>query len=152
MQTFLPLADFSETAKVLDRQRLGKQRVECYQILETLAGISTTHTWRNHPAVWMWKGSELVLFRYALTICHEWTSRGYNDATAARISTLVEDALRLKIWNPRRNGQQPYWLGAEGFHLSHRSNLISKDPEHYQKYWPEVPPGLPYIWPPYRGE
>jgi hypothetical protein len=29
MQTFLPYKSFSKTAKVLDRQRFGKQRAEC---------------------------------------------------------------------------------------------------------------------------
>ena len=38
MQTFLPYASFEESAKVLDRQRLGKQRVECLQIFNALAG------------------------------------------------------------------------------------------------------------------
>lgn len=33
MQTFLICSDFTENAKVLDNKRLGKQRVECLQIL-----------------------------------------------------------------------------------------------------------------------
>jgi hypothetical protein len=37
MQTFLPYPDFRESARVLDNKRLGKQRVECLQILQTLA-------------------------------------------------------------------------------------------------------------------
>lgn len=35
MTTFLPYADFTETAKVLDRARLGKQRVETLQIVQS---------------------------------------------------------------------------------------------------------------------
>lgn len=37
MQTFLPYPDFNESARVLDDKRLGKQRVECLQILNVLA-------------------------------------------------------------------------------------------------------------------
>ena len=33
MQTFLPFPDFQQSAAVLDRVRLGKQRVEALQIL-----------------------------------------------------------------------------------------------------------------------
>jgi hypothetical protein len=33
VQTFLPYADFAESARVLDRARLGKQRVEALQVL-----------------------------------------------------------------------------------------------------------------------
>ena len=54
MQTFITSIDFKLCARVLDRQRLGKQRVEVLQILQTLLGESTG--WRNHPCVRMWKG------------------------------------------------------------------------------------------------
>ena len=33
MQTFLPYPDFARSARCLDNRRLGKQRVESYQIL-----------------------------------------------------------------------------------------------------------------------
>jgi hypothetical protein len=36
MQTFLPYPDFAKSAAVLDNKRLGKQRVECLQILTAL--------------------------------------------------------------------------------------------------------------------
>lgn len=39
MQTFLPYPSAEQSAKVLDTQRLGKQRVECLQILATLCDI-----------------------------------------------------------------------------------------------------------------
>lgn len=54
MQTFLPVANFCESAKYLDKARLGKQRVEAMQILSTLSGAS--RGWINHPAVRMWRG------------------------------------------------------------------------------------------------
>lgn len=36
VQTFLPYEDFDKTASVLDRSRLGKQRVETLQLLKAL--------------------------------------------------------------------------------------------------------------------
>ena len=39
MQTFMPYPDYSESARCLDRQRLGKQRVEAFQILRSPEGI-----------------------------------------------------------------------------------------------------------------
>src|SRR5947208_1979490 len=36
MQTFLPYADFERSARVLDRKRLGKQRVETIQVVRAL--------------------------------------------------------------------------------------------------------------------
>jgi Pyrimidine dimer DNA glycosylase len=35
MHTFLPYPSFEETASILDYRRLGKQRVEGFQILKT---------------------------------------------------------------------------------------------------------------------
>lgn len=48
MQTFLPYSDFALCAKVLDNKRLGKQIVECRQIMQCLLGLR--EGWRNHPA------------------------------------------------------------------------------------------------------
>lgn len=70
MQTFLPYADFAKSAQVLDYRRLGKQRVECLQILNALTGKSTG--WVNHPVVRAWKGHELSLCCYGLRVCTEW--------------------------------------------------------------------------------
>jgi hypothetical protein len=39
MQTFMPYSDFEKTARCLDNKRLGKQRVEAWQILNTLNKI-----------------------------------------------------------------------------------------------------------------
>jgi hypothetical protein len=49
VQTFLPYADFRRSAEVLDPKRLGKQRVECLQVLRGLT--VPTYGWRHHPAV-----------------------------------------------------------------------------------------------------
>jgi hypothetical protein len=56
MQTFLPYYSFEESAKCLDYRRLGKQRVEVYQIINILEGKNKTNGWVNHPAVKMWIG------------------------------------------------------------------------------------------------
>ena len=36
MQTFLPYSNFYKSAKVLDQKRLGKQRVEVLQLLNSI--------------------------------------------------------------------------------------------------------------------
>jgi len=53
MQTFLPYADFKRSAQVLDYRRLGKQRVETWQLIRAING--ETRGWRNHPAAVMWR-------------------------------------------------------------------------------------------------
>ena len=130
MQTFLPLPDFKETAKVLDRARLGKQRVEAWQILRALNGES--RGWANHPAVRMWAGYEGALCEYGRVVCFEWRERGYVDNMYDRF--------------PNMPIILPSWLGDSRLHTSHQSNLIRKYPEHYKEHFPDVEDNIPYYW------
>lgn len=132
MQTFLPYSDFIQTSKCLDWRRLGKQRVEANQILNILEGKTKSNAWRNHPAVKMWKGYEESLKLYRNIMIKEWIFRGYNNT--------------MPILNVD-NIVNPYWLGDEKFHASHRSNLIRKDYQYYSKFGWNENDSLPYIWP-----
>lgn len=138
MQTFLPYPSFLQTARCLDRQRLGKQRIEAVQILHTLK--YRKGGWKNHPAVKMWDGYRAALGMYALTICQEWLNRGYVDN---QIPVIMELAGK----NHHEVRKLPPWLGKERFHRSHQSNLVRKFPEHYRRYFPNVPDNLQYEWP-----
>ena len=64
MQTFLPYADFKQSAQCLDMKRLGKQRVEALQIHNIVSGKRTSGGWMNHPAVAMWQGHAEALADY----------------------------------------------------------------------------------------
>ena len=133
MQTFLPYADFERSARVLDLKRLGKQRVECLQVLRGLTVPG--YGWRHHPAVLMWKGHEEALGRYSLTCCEVWTGLGHADTCAATMGT---DLLEAGVDSVRSQdelaaaGDLPPWLGDPAFHLSHRSALVRKDARQYQ--------------------
>jgi hypothetical protein len=139
MQTFLPYEDFAETASVLDRQRLGKQRVETLQIMQTLAGISRGKGWINHPATKMWKGHEATLLRYQIAICSEWKSRGYKD-TCLEKTFDAYDHIDVE-------SSSPEWLGSEDIHASHRSNLLRKNFQYYSAFGWTEPDNLEYVWP-----
>ena len=76
MVTFLPYEDFVQSARVLDNQRLGKQRVEAMQIIRVILN-PTSAAWGNHPAVRMWRGSVHTLVDYYNTVCMEWVLRGF---------------------------------------------------------------------------
>jgi hypothetical protein len=148
VQTFLPYADFARSALALDHKRLGKQRVETIQVVRALT--RPDYGWGNHPAVLMWKGHEEALGRYGLACCEAWTELGFGDTCAA---TIVADLGAAGVPSPRSQeelaeaGALPAWLGDEALHLSHRSALVRKDPEHYRALFPDVPDDLPYVWP-----
>jgi Pyrimidine dimer DNA glycosylase len=141
MQTFLPYADFKQSAKVLDRQRLGKQRVEVYQLLNSITKLKAGEKykgWTNHPCRKMWHNHTNALVKYGVTICEEWISRGYKDTMKEKITGY---------YNNEEPVEYPKFVGNEAFHTSHRSKLIQKKPEHYEKLFPNTPNNLEYIWP-----
>ena len=148
MQTFLPYADFERSARVLDTRRLGKQRVECIQVVRGLT--RSDYGWRHHPAVLMWKGFEEALGRYAFTCCEVWTERGFADTCAATVAADLRTAGVSTVRTQQElaaAGALPPWLGDEEFHRSHRSSLLRKDPAYYGPHFEDVPDDLEYVWP-----
>lgn len=146
MQTFLPLADFTATAHVLDDRRLGKQRVEVLQILRALYRVP--YGWKNHPAVLMWRGYERALVCYGLVICREWCSRGHADSCAAKILTELQQVTGQPLDEHELCASLtlPPWFGDERLHASHRAALLRKDPDWYGSRFSEELE-LPYYWP-----
>jgi hypothetical protein len=147
VQTFLPYPSFINSARCLDVRRLGKQRLECRQILSTL-GRQVTHGtirpreptagWENHPAVKMWRGYEDSLALYFTIVVQEWERRGYvNNMEVLN----TDDCKAFLVPSP------PPWFGDSAFHASHRSNLLRKDPQHYGRFGWKENPDLPYVWP-----
>lgn len=151
MQTFLPFASYSDSVATLDRDRLGKQRVETYQILLQLLCVEVVswedRRWKPRPAKWhhpvmnMWAGSERQLLEYQRATCNEWTSRGYRDTCLEKSEWILNQV------QPVSSLVVPGWIGDKHFHLSHQSNLLRKDEEHYRKFFPDTPVDLPYVWP-----
>jgi len=131
MQTFLPVPNFSQTAKILDYKRLGKQRVEAFTILKVLN--NKTIGWINHPIVKMWTNYKESLTLYMNTCIIEWINRGYkNNMEIIQISNKII---------------MPKWLGDERLHSSHRANLLRKDFNYYSQFnWSEQPSNK-YFWP-----
>lgn len=147
MQTFLPYENFYYSAIHLDRQRLGKQRVEGMQILKILLGLAKVNkhgniAWRNHTVVRMWEGYEKHLIDYTLTIIQEWKDRGYIDNLFDYVFSM------RKLLNGKY--QYPHFLGNKKFHLSHRRALLSKDYEYYKYYW-KLKPIQQYYYPQKEG-
>ena len=136
MQTFLPFPDFTKSAACLDTRRLGKQRVEAWQILQTLQGKSTS--WQRHPAVLMWGGHEDALTLYGVLCCLEWRRRGYEDTMLERFNFDLDQEIQYL--------STPTWLGNPDFHRSHQSNLLWKFPEYYLPIFGYLPLE-PYVWP-----
>lgn len=138
MQTFLPYSDFQKSVEVLDYRRLGKQRVETFQVLNILLDRTDSKGWRNHPVTLMWRGYEEAMKLYQNITIQEWIKRGYKNT----MSYEIVDPAKLVF---------PSWLGNEDFHFSHRMKLAWKNWEFYYDKFSDVlnqPIDEPeYIWP-----
>lgn len=164
MQTFLPLPDFQESARVLDRVRLGRQRVEGLQILKALrqgefclydrvarkylygeslenvgsGKVVRVTPWFRHATTRMWYGHELALLLYTTAVCNEWIGRGYKDTCLGKT---------LEYTKHFNNTSMPDWFGDPRVHSSHRAALLAKNPKWYSQYgWAESPE-INYFWP-----
>lgn len=133
MQTFLPYPNVKKSLKVLDSRRLGKQRVEAYQILNIILDRTDKKGWVNHPAVKMWVGYSNALKIYYNGSLNEWIYRGYRN--------------NMKFEKIRGKTVFPFWFGDKKFHSAHRGNLIRKDRKFYSKFGWKDSPNLKYVWP-----
>jgi len=135
MQTFMTDANYALVSYQLDNKRLGKQRVEAYQILRALTGV--TIGWIHHPATKMWRGYESSLAEYGMQMCEEWISRGFKDTLHDKFIEY-HDSLPITL--------SPWWVDNHLLQLTHQSNLLSKDKNHYSQHF-DVANDLPYLWP-----
>lgn len=137
MQTFLPYPDFKKSVESLDDKRLGKQRVEAYQIISALTGRPRKDGkpykgWINHPCTIMWRNNVNALRLYYNDCIDEWVRRGFKN-------TMIYEPIRGTF-------KEPEWLGTDFFHSSHRANLLRKDFDFYSKQgWTENTEDL-YVW------
>jgi hypothetical protein len=141
VQTFLPYPSFVRSADVLDQPRLGKQRVETFQLLRALT--VPDYGWRHHPAAKMWRGHLPALVAYGLAMTDAWIAAGRADTVRPKILAFAPEVDGLR----QDDLDLPRWVGDEAFHLAHRSNLVRKDPAFYRPLFGDIPDDLPYLWP-----
>ncbi|MFA5385599.1 MAG: MSMEG_6728 family protein [Eubacteriales bacterium] len=144
MQTFLPYESFDQSARCLDSKRLGKQRVEAWQIYQALTVPG--YGWKNHPAVQMWRDRKYAILNYGIQICQEWIRRGFADKMIGRFVSKL-------LYEYQISTALPPWLGDLRFHAAHRAILLAKNYEWYKQFgWTEKPAvkingKWPYVWP-----
>src|SRR3954469_24915446 len=108
MQTFLPVADFADSARLLDSPRLGKQRVETLQVLRALE--LPDYGWASHPVVRMWRGRTPALVAYGLAMVRVWRDRGFADSTHTLIAEFAPDVVDVPQDELARAGLLPSWV------------------------------------------
>ena len=138
MQIFLPYSDMLKSLSCLDNKRLGKQRVETYQIISAITKRpkldgTPYKGWLNHPCTIMWKNYLPALKLYFNYSIYLWVNRGFNNTMKPEIISNQDVII-------------PPFIGNERFHSSHRANVLKKDQSFYSNYgWSENPQD-PYVW------
>ena len=137
MQTFLPYPDIKQSLNCLDNKRLGKQRVESYQIISAITGRKKKNGeeykgWVSHPCTVMWRKYLPYLKTYYNLSIDEWINRGFKN-------NMEKEVVNEEI-------VVPLWFGNQMFHNSHKSNLLRKDFEFYSKYEWSVNESDSYLW------
>ena len=138
MQTFLPYPDFKTSLESLDDKRLGKQRVETYQLIAGLEGRLTkkgkpyTKGRVNHPISQMFRDNIPALKQYLNVSIDVWVARGKNNIMEKEV--IDEEVV------------MPSWFGNEELHRSHRANLLRKNTNYYGAHGWTDDSTLPYRW------
>jgi hypothetical protein len=142
MQTWLPVADFTKSARVLRNKELGRQRVDAKMAINALLGPEQKSKWRFHPVCRMWKGYERLLMKYYEAVVREWKLRGHKHNMELD-GCLWARCGKLYL-------RTPWWMNQPEFHESQQSALIRRCPAYYQSQFPYVP-DFPPIWPVMRS-
>lgn len=142
---FIIVPDIQKTAEMLDDKRLGKSRVEAYQIINCLEEYDRTgqitQGWRNHPALKSWFGFTNHLKVYFNIITREWIRRGFvNNMTLYSIDErpyhIVPcgfDGKSISYDSTKFNAYSfPFWISFYPFYMSHQAALCRKNPKHYK--------------------
>jgi len=171
VQTFLPYPDFKKSLQALDYRRLGKQRLEAYQIIRILKVASQSKVYRDgkeeakqaYGTIRRGADDEANKGRRMNARWHKFGG-GYGRHPAVRMWNGHINALKhyynlaIDEWVKRgyRNNMHkmkisgkinyPRWFGRDEFHAAHRSNMLRKDYCYYSQYGWSEPPDLPYLW------
>lgn len=140
MQVFLPYPSFQQSVACLDKSRLGNQIWrECKTLLNG--------GWQHHPVAKMWADYKPALAIYGIRGCFELLRR--DDIDLEKFNDLLEYFNNFVPDKFKGDLPRPPFIGNPDFHLSHRLNLLWKDPEWYSQFFDEpVPTSKPdYLWP-----
>lgn len=146
---FLPFPNIYYSIKCLDDKRLGKQRLECKQIINLLEEYDRTHIipskgWSSHPAFLSWIGYTNHLKVYFNICVREWINRGfvnnmelyYIDESLFNIVECSFDESKAVYDNSKFNIYSfPYWITFPPFYKSHQAALLRKNPKYYIKFF-----------------
>lgn len=136
VQLLLPYNDFTQSVKILDDDRLRRQRSDVMTLLRAMT--DSEHRNHHHPCCRMWRTHGYWVVQYGLAASAEWMARGNTDNTLGELMAWMQDFPA---------SAKPEWFGDHDLHRSHQSYLVRTNPDRYREHFPIVPADLEMIWP-----
>lgn len=126
MQIFLPFPDFEQSCNALDTFRLGKQRIEAFQIWKAVTSQSKKG-WANHVVTRMWKDYLVALRKYLVICCRVYGSRKTKKGKFCQNTKMLEHIKENNLEvQEHETVVMPPWIGDAQFHDSHKAMLYHK--------------------------
>lgn len=143
LQVFTPYFSIDLNVNCLDNKRKNKQILEIIQII--LANNNIQDVWKipkyvyNHPNTLLWKNKETYLLMYLSKLLNDF----HNRANKIHKCHCFDEFLCIRVFKVKFNKiiNNYDWVSCMPEHLTlekckeHRNLLLSKDPEHYVKYF-----------------
>lgn len=135
----MPYEDMQANALVFDDDLL---RMECRAsavFLKALRGEAPG--WQRHSTTKLWQGHEEALACYGMFMAQELHFRRLGGVEEGHIIRQLMPG--AGDWLP----EMPEWVGCLDIHVSHRSFLVAKNPNHYGPQFPAVKGEVSLRWP-----
>jgi len=149
------------TCRILDKQRLNKQKVEAKEILDASLidpniQQNVRRGWINHPAVKMWRGYANGLKYYFNKITEECVNRGMKnnmplyEFTEEQLNNIHQETIEEYLEQKEKSTKEestndankiilPWWFNWEPLWLSHQASLCRKLPAYYSNIFLQEP-------------
>ena len=160
VNTFITSPSLEKCAKNLDNLRLGKQRVECIQLISFIENTNNKG-FKNHPVLIMWKEHVTALKVYCNFMIREFIARGFEntipiyelDETKIVFYDNIfnEETGLTEIIKPQIEKDSivfPIWFNWNPLILTHQASLLKKNNNYYSKIFEHNPKffKLGYLW------
>lgn len=139
MQTYLPYADFYETAHCLRDYDLTTQIEHTVIILSTLHELDGFDGYQTHRAVKMWREYDAQLSHYGLVMCEEAEKRGLEvSGQDERLAWHLGNIASVEDFEMSK----PPWMldrRMKRVETTSRAVLLRRDRDFYKQYKWNVP-------------
>lgn len=144
MNILVPLPDFVDSSAVFRDVDLKQQANNISITMDALHEVSHIHL-STSPWAAMWRGHEVMLCEYGITLVEEHISRTESEELVS-----VLDNLRWHLDNASTGEfsmDKPAWFGDTRVHDSHKSLLLRLDKFWYRQHFGDIDSELDLYFP-----